>query len=1157
MKLRQIFEKPIDRPIEGVIKADDLASLKIEVEEYVITNEIARVLSNFFDAYTNYQSANGVWISGFFGSGKSHLLKMLALLLENKMVDGKDTLAYFLPKCGEDAMLRGEMKKAVSSPSKSILFNIDQKADTISKKNEDAVLAVFVKVFNEMRGFYGKQGYIAKFEMDLDKSGKYEQFKNDYQEISGMTWENGREQIILEKENVAKAYAKVSGESGQLHKNIVDAYRDDYRLSIEDFAEQVNEYIQKQAPNFHLNFFVDEAGQYIAENIKLMTNLQTIAESLATKCKGQAWLIVTAQENLDNVLGEMTEQQATDFSKIQARFKTRMKLTSQNVDEVIQKRLLLKNVQGSELITGLYQKNKNNFGTLFDFADGATTYKNFQDEDHFTDCYPFIPYQFTLFQSAIETLSAHNQFEGKHSSVGERSMLGVFQQVALLISDKELGELATFDMMYEGIRASLKTQIQQSVINATNHLDKPFAVQVLKALLLVKYIKGFNATPRNIRVLMQNQLGGNLPTLKKEIEESLGLLEQQTYIQRNGDKYEYLTDEEKDIEQEIKNMGVDSRDTAKPLEDLFFTGIIGENKIRYDKTGYDYPFTKKLDDHIIGSEKELTIHFLTPFYPNVDNLNLIKANSLGKPELSIVLPNDDRLMHDLLTYERTEKYIRLHSTAALPQSARAILSNKRIQNNERYIEIKTRAQDMITRAKIIVSGEEVEVSGQDPRSRIVKGFNELILRTYTNLKMIQIIAFKEEDIEKFLTLNKDSLLASDSVNLNESDQEVLSFININQQLGTRTTLKVLVDKFSVRPYGWYLAAVQCICAKLVGRGKIEARADANILEGPELVSTLRNTHGFGNVILNAQTEFTSLQLKVLKDFYNTYFDRPPSSNDAKALGLETRSALETQLSKLREMAAQISQYPFMTMIKEPIKKLEEIVIKPYSYFLQNFQNLHDEWIKLKEDVLDPLIRFMGGESKNIYDHSRKFLNDQKANFSAIDTERPSRLQAILDDPACFKGSQMKEAKELTESLQKDITLQLKQEKGTSIKRIEQLEKQIKNIPEYSQLNKIVKEEIESSFGTIKNQIEQETLILGIRDKTGKYETEGCNQLLSKITSWTQGGQTEAIKYISKQDLEVKFDKPYLSDDEEIEKYLQLVKSAMQKAIKANQRIKLI
>ena len=89
MNLHEIFSKPVDRYIEGVIKADDLESLKLEVEEYVITNEIAKRLETFFAAYNDYQGANGVWISGFFGSGKSHLLKMLALLLENQTIEGQ------------------------------------------------------------------------------------------------------------------------------------------------------------------------------------------------------------------------------------------------------------------------------------------------------------------------------------------------------------------------------------------------------------------------------------------------------------------------------------------------------------------------------------------------------------------------------------------------------------------------------------------------------------------------------------------------------------------------------------------------------------------------------------------------------------------------------------------------------------------------------------------------------------------------------------------------------------------------------------------------------------------------------------------------------------------------------------------------------------
>ena len=293
MSLKNIFTKPIDRPIDGVIKADDRDSLRIEIEEYVLTNEIEKRLENFLDAYNNYEVANGVWISGFFGSGKSHLLKMLALLLENRVVDDLPVLDSFLPKC-ENAFLKGGFQQAAGIPSKSILFNIDQKADVISKTQIDALLAVFVKVFAEMCGYYGKQGHIAQFERDLDRRNHYQDFKAAYRDIAGIEWQVGREQALLESQNIAKAYGRVTGNDVAAAEGILDKYRSQYKVSIEDFAEQVYAYLEQQPSNFRLNFFVDEVGQYIADNVKLMTNLQTIAESLATKCRGRAWIIVTA-----------------------------------------------------------------------------------------------------------------------------------------------------------------------------------------------------------------------------------------------------------------------------------------------------------------------------------------------------------------------------------------------------------------------------------------------------------------------------------------------------------------------------------------------------------------------------------------------------------------------------------------------------------------------------------------------------------------------------------------------------------------------------------------------------------------------------------------------------------------------------------------------
>lgn len=875
MDLANIFYKPIDRPIEGVIKADDKASLYLEVDEYELTTEVGKRLEAFLTAYNHYTGANGVWISGFFGSGKSHLLKMLALLMENQVIRDMPTLNLFLPKCGDNEILRGDLKKAVAVPSKSILFNIDQKADVISKSQIDALLAVFVKVFDDMCGYYGKQGHIAQFERDLDSRGQYEPFKQAYQAIAKREWKVGREQALLEGHHIAAAYAQVTGTPPSSTQGILDKYRAQYKVSIEDFADQVQAYITQQGPDFRLNFFVDEVGQYIADNVKLMTNLQTIAESLATKCRGRAWMIVTAQEDMSDIVGEMSQQQGNDFSKIQARFANRMKLTSADVAEVICRRLLLKNDQGIALLTDLYAAQHNNFKTLFTFADGSQSYLTFRDRDDFIRTYPFVPYQFVLFQAAIRNLSLHNAFEGKHRSVGERSMLEVFQHVAKQIGKHQVGQLATFDLMFEGIRATLKSQIQGAVLTAERNLDNPFATKVLKALFLVKYVKEFKATLRNLTVLMLDRFDTDLPALRKRIEEALNLLEQQTYIQRNGDEYAYLTNEEKDVEEEIKNTEVEASVVAEELEKLIFDGVVKDRKLRYDENKQDYAFARKLDDRLVGREQELAIHVISPFHEHTGNETILRAQALGRDELLVIMPPSDRLMRDLVLYKQTDKYIRLNISATQQESVKRILTDKGFQNSERLATLRKLVPDLLSKATLIVGGQEVAASSSDALTRIIRGFYELLERTYPNLRMLRGLSYTENDIA--ICLRPDiTLLGDDSATFSEAEQEMLAFVQANQRNGLRTTMLNLVNRFERKPYGWYLAAIQCIAAKLFVRGKIELRRDGALLEGAEVERALRNSHGYGTLLLEPQIDFTPLQVRQLKEFYADFFNGPPA-----------------------------------------------------------------------------------------------------------------------------------------------------------------------------------------------------------------------------------------------------------------------------------------
>ena len=151
-----------------------------------------------------------MWISGFFGSGKSHLLKMLAFLLGDvpgRLSARKDATDAFKKKAEaeKDAFLQGKLTQVEHIPATSLLFNIDQKAPLIDKNQTDALLQVFVKVFNEARGYYAGEPSVARFERDLDRRGLLEDFQQVFSQLAGIPWEQGREEGILQEHNVTRA----------------------------------------------------------------------------------------------------------------------------------------------------------------------------------------------------------------------------------------------------------------------------------------------------------------------------------------------------------------------------------------------------------------------------------------------------------------------------------------------------------------------------------------------------------------------------------------------------------------------------------------------------------------------------------------------------------------------------------------------------------------------------------------------------------------------------------------------------------------------------------------------------------------------------------------------------------------------------------------
>ena len=263
MIIKDIFVKSIDRDLKGVIKvgqAED-ENIKQELEEYVVTKELQKHFATFFDHYKKGINGRtdkmGVWISGFFGSGKSHFLKTISYILENKTVDGVPAIEFFeRDRKITDSMVLADMKLAANTPSTVILFNIDSKSESTGKKDKEAILSVFLKVFNEKLGFCGAYPHVADLERRLTDEEKYIEFQEKFEEITGDSWIEERTAIDFIQDELVEALSAIGFMSEDAARNWCEKATEPYALSIDRFAALIKKYIDGKGKNHHLIFLV-------------------------------------------------------------------------------------------------------------------------------------------------------------------------------------------------------------------------------------------------------------------------------------------------------------------------------------------------------------------------------------------------------------------------------------------------------------------------------------------------------------------------------------------------------------------------------------------------------------------------------------------------------------------------------------------------------------------------------------------------------------------------------------------------------------------------------------------------------------------------------------------------------------------------------------
>ncbi|WP_395090780.1 BREX system P-loop protein BrxC [Armatimonas sp.] len=979
MLIKDLFQRDIARSINGVVKADQLddSSIWQELDEYVVTKELDGHFRRFFEAYLasvrrgadpELAGQIGIWVSGFFGSGKSHFIKILSYLIQNREVEQggqkRRAVEFFREKIS-DPMLFADIQKAVSNDTDVVLFNIDSKANP--NDGRAAILNVFLRVFNEMLGFSGDHPHIAHMERFLLEKKRLDQFKAAYQAATGALWDDERDAFEFNLDEVEMAFAEATWQSPEASREWLRNAEKNFPLTPENFARWVRDYLDTRGTQHRIVFFVDEVGQFIGNDTHLMLSLQTIVENLGTFCGGRAWVVVTSQENIEAILGEVRATQANDFSKIQGRFRTRLSLSSANTDEVIQTRLLSKTDAATAELTRVFASKGDILRSQLSFTNLGMTFPHLGDAVVFSKNYPFVPYQFPLVQKIFEQIRKHGA-TGLHLSRGERSMLDAFQLAGKNLALQSIGALAPLYRFYPAIESFLDTAVKRTIDQTEGRGLNDFDREILRVLFLVRYIEEFRANIDNLVTLCIDEIDADRLGLKRKIEDSLGRLEQETLISRNGENYFFLTNEERDISQEIKDVELNGGEQARKLGELLFEGSLrGTNKHRFPDNKKDFGFNRYCDRHPVGqilSANELEVSVVTPLadeYELYGEARCILESSTEGGKLLIKLKDNRMLGEELRLFLKTEKYIKRKNDDTLPATTKRILRDRADENRVREERLTKLLDELLLEAEFFVNGQSRSASGSSATVILSEQLTYLIRNTFTKLAYLKALKNSPDDcrLETRSVLTADSVgqqelgLASDNANQAALD-DVRAFIQLNAQINQPVVLRALVERYGKRPYGWPEYEVILLVARLLALGEISLIADGATVPVEKAFEPLTKPQRWSAVTLVRRQRVDAAAIEKARRLgMDVFSEMGPEAEEPLAEFLRGKlTAWDSDLRRFQTIASG-GKYPGGAALTSGLALTRKLLaVRESFHFLEAFLTAKNDLMDLGDDYHD-------------------------------------------------------------------------------------------------------------------------------------------------------------------------------------------------------------
>ncbi len=513
--IRTLFDpgRPIDRRIEKVIqfgtRREEL--LKKEVTEYIATGSIEehfqRILSLLDEGMSGGEHEVGIWVSGFYGSGKSSFTKYLGLALDRSLaIEGRPFRDWLV-----DRFTTQQLKALVPAVAKKhpmTVVMLDLSTDALTG---GVMLPVSTVLYYKVLAWagYSQEKKIAYLELMLDRDGRRAEFERIVGELSGgEKWDDLHNDVMAAATYASRAASRLYPKLWATPQAF-DALKIDEAETEEQRVQRMLDLVKRKTGSDNVLFLLDEVGQYVAPSDDRITNLQGLAQNLKRLGRGRAWIVATAQQTLTED-EERAALNTPKLFKLKDRFPIPVDLEASDIREICVRRLLGKSPAGQAALEARFAAHGEKLRLCTRLQD-ARGYSSELDRKSFVDLYPFLPHHFDILLKVLGRLAKST------GGVGLRSAIKVIQDALIdqsggrrSLADQEEGRLAAAADLYEVLRNDIEKTFRFVVDGVRRaeaaYRDSPLHVRVARSVAVMQILDDFPLTRENLAALMHEKV---------------------------------------------------------------------------------------------------------------------------------------------------------------------------------------------------------------------------------------------------------------------------------------------------------------------------------------------------------------------------------------------------------------------------------------------------------------------------------------------------------------------------------------------------------------------------------------------------------------------------------------------------------------------------